>query len=200
MAFPLAAAAAIGGVASYLGQRSANKANKQIASETTAANMADAQANRDFQERMSNTEVSRRMKDLQSAGMNPLLAATGGASTPSGAQGSAQGYTAEDAMSKGVASALEAGLAKSQVDLQKENVKQVKESVEETKAATAKTKAETVLLNKGKARAEAEEYLWNKAKESTKSSIKENWKNWSKFVTGWQDEPKQKSIPLGGRK
>lgn len=51
---------------------------------------AQAEVNREWQENMSNTAVSRRIDDLKRNGMNPLLAvssAQGGASTPAGAQG-----------------------------------------------------------------------------------------------------------------
>lgn len=58
------------------GNNSAKKSAKQ------------AQAQMDFQERMSNTSYQRATKDMISAGLNPLLAYTqGGASTPSGAMG-----------------------------------------------------------------------------------------------------------------
>lgn len=75
-----AATLAVGGLG-FLGQQMTNSANQ-----------SNAQAQMDYQTEMSNTAYQRQVKDLEAAGLNPMLAYIkgGGASTPSGAMATYQ--------------------------------------------------------------------------------------------------------------
>lgn len=66
--------ALIPGVGSYIGQEDTNSANMALADKQMA-----------FQERMSSSAHTREVADLRNAGLNPILSANAGASSPSGA-------------------------------------------------------------------------------------------------------------------
>ena len=123
----------LGGIAgaagSYLGTQSANEAN-----------IAQTQAQMDFQERMSNTSYQRAVKDMQSAGLSPMLAySQGGASSPQGAAA-----RVESALGNAVNSAntsLQSGI---NYMTGVQNVKNMVAQEANIDASTAKIDAETV--------------------------------------------------------
>lgn len=79
-------------------------------------NAEQAQKNRDFQERMSNTEVQRRKADLEKAGFNPMMAVmNNAASSPSGSSASSGAM-----VRSGVNSAVQVGkMNEAQIELLK---------------------------------------------------------------------------------
>ena len=85
----------------------------------------------DWQERMSNTAHQREMKDLEAAGLNPILSARAGASTPVGSPVP----QLENEKSSGFASALQAQSVNAQIQ-------QVKSNTDLNEAAAMKAKAE----------------------------------------------------------
>lgn len=113
--------------------------------ETNKTNLAIAQQQMAFQERMSNSAYQRSMDDMKKAGLNPMLAySQGGASSPSGASATMQSPQTGEALKRGVATALdlkrltkELETADSVISLNKASEK-VKDTERELNVASAK--------------------------------------------------------------
>lgn len=79
--------------------------NEAMWEKQAAYNAEQAQIQRDWQERMSNTAYQRAMKDMEKAGLNPILAySQGGAQVPGGATAQVSGTnmsSAQGAMASG---------------------------------------------------------------------------------------------------
>lgn len=107
------ASSLIGGIFGGMGARRQNRWNAR-----------QAQIQRDWQQYMSNTAVSRRMADMANAGVNPVLAARFDASTPPGALAHGASNIGAAAVS-GAQNATQIKVANKQMDLLDSQIGQV---------------------------------------------------------------------------
>jgi len=123
-------------IAGFLGQQDTNAQNRELAAQNTA-----------FQERMSNSAYQRQVKDLEAAGLNPMLAYVkgGGASTPIGSVAQMQNPAMAGIQS--AESASRAYLAQKQAPKVEAETKKVGAETENVSADTVMKRANTMYLN-----------------------------------------------------
>lgn len=120
---------------------------KRNAAEAHDWSNEDAQTNRNWEERMSNTAHQREVKDLRAAGLNPVLSGTGGsgASTPSGSMPTVSKADTPN-FSNIVASALEARNMSAQNQLLKAQAQQSNSASSVNDSTKRKLDKETDIL------------------------------------------------------
>lgn len=133
----------IGGLLGMEGQKQANRTNKDIARNATAASALEARKQRNWQTTMSNTAHQREVNDLERAGLNPLLAMQSGASTPGGAQGQAHTTTVGSELGAGITSALEAKSMKLAMDKNEKELENIAADTEKKKSEKGNVEANT---------------------------------------------------------
>lgn len=141
-------------IAGFLGQREANQTNVDIANRTSAFNAEEAERNRNWQRQMSNTAHTREIRDLQAAGLNPLLSATGGASTPGGSAASGVAATVKNTMEGAMSSAMEMKQLMLAAERQKAEIGLMK-------AQTSKAATEAEVVRKGIPEAEMKNDIYD---------------------------------------
>ena len=123
-------------------------------------NAAEAAKNRRFQRTLSNNAVRRAVRDMRRAGINPILAAKHGASSPGGATASTSGAAGamaniENARQAGINSAMAARRLNNEMTMMKEQVIGQKQVNKNLIHEGEKIRSQAALNNANAAKAES---------------------------------------------
>lgn len=132
-----------------------------------ALNLAEAQRNRDWQERMSSTAYQRAMRDMKEAGLNPMLAyMQGGASSPGGAQAQVQSASHGNLVDKAIGAFTGIGGVHNQASAIQQQGQMNQSSIQLNAATAIQSTANAKKLN-----AEADRIRTNLPKDKAKSKL-----------------------------
>lgn len=138
-----------GAAASLIGSYFSNRSQAKSQEQTNQTNVNLNQENRDWMENLSNTSYQRGVKDMEAAGLNPMLAySQGGASTPSSAAPTVApvprlGQGVGEGIVRGTASAMQGAQLASTF----QNIEQSKAQQDLLSAQAARTRSETMDQN-----------------------------------------------------
>jgi len=134
---------AIGSVLGFVGQQQTNQKQWDMAQASNQASAEQAAKQMDFQERMRETQYQTAIKDMQKAGLNPMLAYhQGGAGTPSGAMGQVSTAKVGNAIGSALQGYQSMAMNNADLDLKDATTKGTTASTIKTEADTIKTAAE----------------------------------------------------------
>ncbi|AXL14746.1 DNA pilot protein [Microviridae sp.] len=141
----------LGAIAGLAGGIVSARSAAKIAGKNRRFAEHQAQINRQFQRRMSNTAYQRQMRDLKRSGLNPMLAVAkmGGASTPPGAQ--AQHQADEGRTAKAIQAGVAIATAKENLNLMRAQKGLTDEKAEGQRNANVKSGIEADMWRKGRA-------------------------------------------------
>lgn len=164
--------AGIMATAQAINQHYTNRQNKEQASAANSVSESMQAEGQAWSKEMSNSAHQRQVKDLEAAGLNPLLSSTGGASAPGGSGGQGTQARMENEMNSAMSTALEVEA----LDLvKKKNTQEIKNM----KTNEKKQLMETKVMSKGIPKADLMNKVYKKMMDFPAMYLKDQQKHQS---------------------